>query len=87
LTSGDSTHGGAASHDFTGCKTDEVKEYILHDGHHALNDYKNDGSHFMQWLLASPDRSQAFPTQGAEFLTKYIVSDPSMCGPYLAGRY
>ncbi len=75
------TNGDVTTHDFTGCKVGEVKEYILHDGHHALNDYKNDGNRFVQWLLGSPDRSQAFSTQGAEFLTKYIVSDPSMRRP------
>ncbi|MBU6453965.1 MAG: hypothetical protein KGS72_19455 [Cyanobacteria bacterium REEB67] len=66
---------------YSGCKVGEVKEYILKDGHHGINDYKNDGIRFAQWLLGSADRRQDFSTQGAQFLKKWIVSDPSMERP------
>jgi poly(3-hydroxybutyrate) depolymerase len=69
------------SRDYIGCKVGEVREYILKGGQHGINDYKNDGSRFAQWLLGSADRSQDFASQGADFLKKWIVSDPSMKRP------
>ncbi|MBP9093946.1 dienelactone hydrolase family protein [bacterium] len=66
---------------YTGCTVGEVKEYIVKGGEHALNDYKNDGVRFAQWLLGSADRRQAFSTEGAKFLTRHIVSDLSMKRP------
>lgn len=55
-----------------GC-TQPLVEYILKDGNHALNDYKNDGNRFMQWLLGSPDLTKNFSYVGADFLKRNIL--------------
>jgi len=57
-----------------GCSQPLV-EYTLKNGNHAINDFKNDGSRFVQWLLGSPDRAKNFSTMGAQFLKDNIVRD------------
>ena len=71
------TRGEVTRRDYMGCKVGEVKEFILQGGEHGINDYKNNGSHIMQWLLGSPDRRQDFSTQGAEFLRQWTTADLS----------
>lgn len=66
---------------YTGCKVGEVKEYIVKGGEHGINDFKNRGSRTVQWMLGSADRRQAFSTEGAAFLKRWIVSDPGMKRP------
>ncbi len=64
--------------DYTGCKVGEVKEYIVKGGEHGINDFKNGGSRTVQWMLGSADRRQAYATEGAAFLKRWIVSDPGI---------
>lgn len=68
---------GIESRQYFGCAKAEVKEYIIKDGNHAINDYRNGGSRIVQWALGSPDRKLAFSQEGAAFLRKYIVPDLS----------
>jgi len=63
-----------------GCSQPLV-EYRLKNGNHAINDYKNDGNHFVQWLLGSPDRAKNFSTMGAQFLKDNIVRDLTASAP------
>ncbi len=69
------TQGNITERTYSGCETGEVIEYLIAGGEHAINDYRNDGNRTAQWLLGSPDRTLDFSTEGAQFLTRYIVSD------------
>ncbi|MBS1998248.1 MAG: dienelactone hydrolase family protein [Cyanobacteria bacterium SZAS LIN-2] len=74
------TRGDVTTRVHEGCSAPLV-EYTLKGGNHAINDYKNGGNHFVQWLLGSPDRSKAFSTMGAAFLKENILRDLSQPAP------